>query len=118
MDWNTLSMADIQTVLEVMGDDGHSIYPDTYLRERHINERVITAFDREWESHGGFKDQIDVNGKPVPLFRGTYGLTVLRSLAAHFNVSSDKLGRGFEASDLTAKIKRKLTDKSGQKAML
>ena len=106
--WESLTRDQQRQVLKVFGHDGHSIYPASYLAEHGVPQEVIEVFAETHESDGTLKGSIERGGVPVDSMAGVYGLTVLHSLAAYHHVTTDKMGRGFQASDLTNKLERKL----------
>ena len=107
--WSDYTKAEQKTLLDLIGHDGHTIWSAKGLIEEGVNPHIIAAFTQDHKSDGSLKGSIEVDGRYVDGLSGVYGLTVLRSLAGYYNESSDKLGRGFEASELTTKIYKHLS---------
>lgn len=108
--WNDVSKDEMTKLLSVIGGDGHTIYNESYLLEHDVPNSVVNAFVTTYKSDGTLKGNIEVNGAPVKSMKGVYGLSVLWSLASHFNVESDKMGRGFQARELTDGIRKALAE--------
>lgn len=106
--WDKVSLKAQRELLDVIGDDGHTIWSADGLKEDGVDAYIVDAFTRVERSDGSHKGSIyapGASGLPgtpiISELRGVYGLTVLRSLAAHYDVHSTKFGRGSEARDLT-----------------
>lgn len=111
--WANVSLEAKEKLIEVIGNDGHSIWFDWKLLEEGVDPAIVSAFARDWKSDfGSWKSTIyDANGNATNGMRASvYGLTVLRSLAGFYSIESRALGRGFEARELTSGIKAKLDE--------
>lgn len=106
--WNKTTVAQQATLLEYIGDDGHTVWSADGLIGDGVSDYIIDAFTTVEKSDGTWKGTIFTDQGPVDTLRGVYGLTVIRSLAAHYGVTSHKFGRGSEARELTAGIRQHL----------
>lgn len=109
--WDDISREQQLAVLEMFGDDGHSILNADALRaDSDIPTAVIDAFETVEKSDNSYKGSIfsPETGERLPELRGIYCLAVIRSLAHYHGVRSAKLGRGSEARELTAGIRQLL----------
>jgi hypothetical protein len=108
--WDNVSREQQLAVLDMFGDDGHSILnADTMRADSDIPAYVIDAFETVEKSDGSYKGSIfSHTGERMAELRGIYCLTVIRSLARHYGVTSHKFGRGSEARELTAGIRQHL----------
>lgn len=105
-DWSTVPTEQHLKVLDALGDDGHTIWGVSHLAEAGIDSRIIQAFVHTYQSDlSSPKSTIHVNDVPVASLSGVYGLAVLHSLARYHGVTTDKLGRGRQATDLTHKLR-------------
>lgn len=106
--WDNVSWEDQRAVVEMFGDDGHSILNADALRaDSTIPTSVIDHFETVEKSDGSYKGSIfsTKTGERMPELRGIYCLSVIRSLAGYYGVTSTKFGRGSEARELTAGIR-------------
>lgn len=113
--WDMVSPTDQVIVLNAFADDGHSIYNSDGLRaDNLVAPSVLDEFTVIEKSDSSYKGSIfsSETGERVAEMRGIYGLTVLRSLARYYGVTSSKFGRGSEARELTAGI-RAILEKTG-----
>jgi hypothetical protein len=106
--WSDFSRGEQMKVVELMGNDGHTIYDTSRLIEAGLHPRIANTFSHTYKSDGSLKGSIESNGVYVDELNGIYGLDVLWSLARYFNEESDKMGRGFQARELTEKIRKHL----------
>jgi hypothetical protein len=114
--WDDVSRQDQLAVLEIFGDDGHSIYNADGLRaDKVVAASVLDEFTVVEKSTSSYKGSIFSveTGERVAEMRGIYGLTVIRSLAHHYGVTSNKFGRGSEARELTDKLRAILEKEAG-----
>ena len=114
--WDTVSQDEQILVLDMFGDDGHSILnADAMRAESDIPIAVIDAFETVEKSDGSYKGSIfsEQTGERLLELRGIYCLTVIRSLARHHGVTSHKFGRGSEARELTAGLRAILQKEAG-----
>lgn len=108
--WSALTIDEQKLVLDIFANDGHTVYGQMFLQEQHCPESVIEEFAVVHQSNfDDPKETISVNGKPVVALNGVYGLTVLWSLARHYNITSSAMGRGFQAQELTVQLRTALT---------
>jgi hypothetical protein len=113
--WGNVSIEQQRAVVEMFGDDGHSILNADVLRtDSDVPDYVIDAFTTVEKSDGSLKGSIFTDAGVVAELRGIYCLTVIRSLAAHYGVVSHKFGRGSEARELTAGILEHLGKEAGE----
>lgn len=109
--WDNVSLEDQVKVLDMFGDDGHSILnADTLRADSEIPTSVIDAFERVEKSDSSYKGSIfsSETGERMSELKGIYCLTVIRSLAGYHGIRSSKFGRGSEARELTAGLRDKL----------
>jgi len=105
MDWTQIPVEEQKRLLELMGNDGHSIYGSEFLIKNNIPTSIMLAFGEEIKSDlSSPSTTIYRNNVPVESMRGVYGLRVLWSLASHYKITSSKMGRGFQAQDLTEQL--------------
>lgn len=108
-DWSALTIAEQLSVLQIFANDGHTIYDNSYLLARDCPQSVITYFTLTHRSdRADPKTTITKNNEIVDSMNGVYGLTVLWSLARHYNIASYAMGRGFQAHDLTLQLYERL----------
>jgi hypothetical protein len=109
--WDDISREQQLAVLEIFGDDGHSILDADRLRvSSGLPASLINAFETVEKSDNSYKGSIfsPETGERLPELRGIYCLAVIRSLAHYYGVRSAKFGRGSEARELTAGIRQLL----------
>jgi len=109
--WDNVTREQQLAVVEMFGDDGHSILnADAMRADSDIPPYVIDAFETVEKSDSSYKGSIfsSETGERMKELRGIYCLTVIRSLARHYGVRSSKFGRGSEARELTAGIRQQL----------
>lgn len=111
--WDSVPLADQRKTLDAFANDGHSVYSvEGLLADGVITQGIADAFSRKQTSDGTYKGTTFSNETGAPIEPvAVYGLTVLRSLAAHYGLRSGALGRGFEARDLTGQIDQALKEK-------
>jgi hypothetical protein len=103
--WDNTTQADQARLLDIIGGDGHTIWSAPALIDDGVPAYIIDAFTRvEKGSRSDIKQAIFTDQGVVDELRGVYGLTVIRSLAGHYGVTSQAFGRGTEARQLTAGI--------------
>jgi hypothetical protein len=97
-------------VMDLIGNDGHSIWAADGLRKCGLPEAWIKQFSQVHKSKGSWMETIYVNGKAVSELGGVYGLSLLSVLASRLNaqVTRHYYGRGSEACELTKVILAKL----------
>jgi len=89
--------------------DGHSILKPEALADAGLPPAVVEHLTTTHRSDGTPKGTIFVAGQPVAELRGVYGLDALRFLAAALGVEyRDAIGRGFEAQNIQAALRRHL----------
>jgi len=112
--WANTTAADQAKVLDLIGGDGHTIWSPVALKNDGCSAYIIDAFTTVEKSDNSYKGSIfsSETGERQESMTGLYGLTLIRSLARHYGVSSSKLGRGSEARELTAGIQRHLEQAS------
>lgn len=104
--WSALTINEQKTVLSIFANDGHTIYSTGYLINNNCPTPVIKQFSmRQVSDRADPKSTISINDQPVDEMYGVYGLSVLWSLAHYYNITTDKMGRGFQAQDLTTKLR-------------
>jgi len=108
--WANTTPAEQAKVLEMVGDDGHTIFDADALKEAGASAYIIDHFTTVEKSDGSWKGSItdSRSGNYVDELRGVYGLTVTRSLASYYGVRSGAFGRGTEARQLSAGIREHL----------
>ena len=111
--WANTTAQDQQKLLDIIGGDGHTIWSANALVEDGIPPYIVDRFTTVEKSDGSWKGSIFTDEGAVTELRGVYGLTVIRSLAAHYGVESHAFGRGTEARQLTAGIRDHLAKEVG-----
>lgn len=112
--WDAVSLEGQIAVLDMFGDDGHTILDADAIREKSaengVPTSVIDRFTTVEKSDGSYKGSIfsTQTGETLAELRGIYCLSVIRSLAGYYGVTSHAFGRGTEARQLTAGIRDKL----------
>jgi hypothetical protein len=106
--WADTTADQQRLLLNLIGNDGHTIWSAPGLVEDGVPSAIVDAFTHVERSGRDFKEMIFTDGGAVRELRGVYGLTVIRSLARYHQVESDKFGRGSEARELTEKILARL----------
>jgi hypothetical protein len=108
--WDNVTVEEQVKLLDDIGGDGHTIWSAEGLKEDGISAYIVDAFTRVEKSDGSYKGSIfdSHTGELQKELRGVYGLSVIRSLAGHYGVTSHKFGRGSEARELTEGIRTKL----------
>ena len=108
--WHKTTVEQQRKLLEYIGGDGHTIWNADALKadaqDTVAIDYIVDAFTRTERSDGSYKGSLfdGQTGEYRDTLRGVYGLTVIRSLAAHYDVHSSKFGRGSEARELTEGI--------------
>jgi len=92
-------------VIDICGDDGHSIY------SREVFTLLPDSFIKPFFK--SFRGNINrTDGTPTESLEGIYGLELLYSVAMYIGadiaVAHTKIGRGFQATELTKALKARL----------
>lgn len=103
--WDQVSRLEQIQILDTIGGDGHTIWSADGLKEDGCSPYVVDAFTTVEKSDGSWKGSITTANGMVDELRGVYGLTLIRSLARHYGVTSHAFGRGTEARQLTQGIR-------------
>lgn len=114
--WADTSVAQQTSLLDKIGGDGHTIWSaDALKMDDPSLTFIIDNFTTVEKSDGSWKGSITSSetGELVQELRGVYGLTVIRSLARHYGVTSGAFGRGTEARQLTAGILEHIGKEAG-----
>lgn len=92
------------------GLDPWTIYEPSYFTERGLPEEAVPLFSKIYESDGSPKGTItDMStGEVVDQIAGIYALDFIQAVAQCFGITSDKMGRGFRARDLSQQIREYL----------
>lgn len=108
-DWATkLAPAVLVKILDVINGDGHTIFlPGAFIKAG-LSRKVVDWFTEVYPTGMEPTSVLTNETGIIPFVRGIYGLDLLRVIAGKFSVYSTALGRGFEARELTEKIKEKL----------
>lgn len=95
----TPTLSDVRAVLEVAGDDGHSLLPPEALIEAGASPTLARGFATTYKSDGTPKGTIfDPQGNIVESMQAVYSLALLQGVALRLDLRWEgKLGRGFEA---------------------
>lgn len=113
-DWaKKLTKDAITKLLDIIGGDGHSIFPTYVFKDVGLPRTVVRHFVDIYPSdiRNPKSTIFSPNGTVLSHMRGMYGLDVLRSLASSLDAaSSASIGRGSEARELTENIKNKLLE--------
>lgn len=102
-----LSKAQISKIIELIGNDGHTIYDANNISETSgIPMDELAPYIRDHVSDGSPKGSITRNdGKFAEHIVGIYGLDMLRKLARENNIPyPSAMGRGFKARNITEAI--------------
>jgi hypothetical protein len=106
----------ILDLLEVIGGDGHTIWDADADCFKEMPKDLMDRMTVVHKSDGTHKGSIFVGGKLVEELRGVNGLRLLWALAstvgADTKKAADKMGRGFQAHELTVAIKQKLREEA------
>jgi hypothetical protein len=104
--WDKTTVVEQSQVLYHVGGDGHTIFSADALKEAGCSPYIIDAFTTVEKSDGSWKGSITSSetGDLVQELRGVYGLTLVRSLARYYGITSHAFGRGTEARQLTEGI--------------
>ena len=97
----------LKKVIKEIGGDGHTIFDPQSFIDMGVPKEVVDTWTQEYESEKGSpKGTIfGHDGSPIKKLKGVYGLNVLRRLARELNVEYEgKIGRGFEAREITEKL--------------
>jgi hypothetical protein len=113
VDWNSLREIVKNTDKEILkkvigGCDGHSIFKPKKFTDAGLDSKVVAAFTKKHHSGDDHKSTIYTNAGEVDALEGVYGLELLEFIAATFEVTSWKSGRGFRASQLSEELIKKL----------
>lgn len=109
LNWSDIPIEEQKRLLNLFGNDGHTIYGGEFLTNNNVPTSIMRAFGEEIESDTSSpRTTIYRDGIPVKSMKGVYGLRVLWSLADHYKITSSKMGRGFQAQDLTEQLNAKL----------
>ena len=116
--WANVSLEDQVKVLDMFGDDGHSILnADAIRADSDIPVYVLDAFTTvEKSDRSSVKTMLFTDQGPVDELRGIYCLTVIWSLANYHGIHSSKFGRGSEARELTAGLRDRLAPQAQKEA--
>lgn len=116
--WSNVSLVDQAYLMDLIGGDGHTIYSAPALIEGGVPAYVIDTFTQVERSDSSYKGSIfsTATGERQESMRGVYGLTVIRSLAAHYGMTSSKFGRGSEARELSEGIRVNLAKAATKEA--
>lgn len=103
----------IKKILETIGGDGHMIWKVEPFVEAGLPQDWIDMNTHVLKSdRSNFKSTIFNEGKVVESVKGIYGLDCLWQIAndidADTKIASTKIGRGFQAGELTTAIMKKL----------
>ena len=102
----------ILDLLKVGGGDGHTLWDADTDTFKDMPKDFMDSVTHVHKSDGSYKGSIFVNGERVEELRGVHGLGLLWALArevgADTKKAADKMGRGFQAHELTKAIREKL----------
>lgn len=96
----------IAELLSDIGYDGHTIWKASILEN--FPQEIISRFVRVHKSNKkDYKSSIfDGNGKLIESLEGIYGLSLLTAIAQDLGLEYEgKIGRGFQAQEITKAIK-------------
>lgn len=84
--------------------DGHTVYKPGYFLDIGFPKSIVKAHTQQQGGGDSYMGKVfDPSGREIfPV--AVYGLTLLRMLASHYDVSSNKMGRGSEARELGDKL--------------
>mgnify|MGYP003152937129 CR=1 FL=1 len=103
-------------LLKVIGGDGHTLYDAADEIFQGIPKALIDMVTQTHKSDGTAKGSIWRNGQMVDEMHAVYGLDLLWRLAteaeADTKIAARKMGRGFQAQELTKAIKEKLGEEA------
>jgi len=99
--WADVPVTEQQAIIAEIGGDGHTIWDADKLKEAGLNAAAIDQFTKVERSDGSWKGSIFTDNGLVAEIRGVYGLTLIRSLATYYDITSHAFGRGTEARQLT-----------------
>lgn len=89
------------------GLDPWTIYKPSSFVEKGLPEEAVSLFARRYKSDGSAKGSITdlETGEIVDEMEGIYALDFVQDVAWTFGITSDKMGRGFRARDLSQQIR-------------
>ena len=103
----TLTPEAVRATLKIIGGDGHTIWKASALEEILPPEFLAPYIHTHRSDMGGsHKGMIfDENGGVIPELEGINGLSLLHGIAGHLGAEgTSKMGRGFQAQELTSNI--------------
>ena len=102
----------ILDLLKVIGGDGHTLYDAADEIFQTMPKALMDMVTQTHKSDGTAKGSIWRDGQMVDEMHAVYGLDLLWRLAteveADTKIAARKMGRGFQAQELTKAIKEKL----------
>ena len=102
----------ILDLLKVIGGNGHTLYDAADEIFQGMPKELMDAVTQTHKSDGTAKGSIWRNGEMVPEMHAVYGLDLLWRLAsevgADTKLAAQKMGRGFQAQELTKALREKL----------
>ena len=101
-----LTKEQILAAVNVIDGDGHTIFkPEAFVKAGWPQELVDRYTETIKSNFNDFKSIITVNDKPVKQLKGVYGLALLHYINNSLGLKgTTKLGRGFQARELTENI--------------
>jgi hypothetical protein len=104
---NELSKEQILAAVNIIDGDGHTIFkPEAFVKAGWPQELVDQYTETIESNFDDPKETIISNGKTVKQLKGIYGLSLLHRITSAIGTEgTSKLGRGFQARQLTENIK-------------
>jgi hypothetical protein len=98
----------VRKYISEVGADGHSILSPVSLLRMGFSKKFVKENTHVEHSGKDYKSKIWVNGEMVDKLEGVYSLDFMYSIAdnigASTSIARSKMGRGFQAQELSAAI--------------
>ena len=106
----------ILDLLKEIGNDGHTLWAADEPFFELMPKGFMESVTQTHKSDGTAKGSIWKNGEMVPELHSVYGLDLLWELAkevgADTKLAGQKMGRGFQAQELTKALREKLGEEA------
>jgi hypothetical protein len=112
----TIDKQAILDLLKVIGGDGHTLYDAADEAFQAMPKELMDSVTRTHKSDGTAKGSIWKDGQLVEEMHAVYGLQLLWRLASEVGAdvtsATQKMGRGFQAQELTKALREKLGEEA------
>jgi hypothetical protein len=97
-----VNLRQLKQFIKESGYDGHTIWKASMFTDMGFDYRVLPVSTYESDTSNPKATIFARDGSIIPKVEGVYSLSFLRRLASALNVpQSNKIGRGFEAQELS-----------------